>query len=134
MSAPKEKIKRNVTELILYGIIGAISASIDFALFYVLAVRLGIYYIAANCMSVLGGILTSFTLNRSFNFRVKDKTVVRFGLFFTCGMLGLALSNIILWVGVKSCLTEIITKMVSIFIVALIQFLFNKFVTFRQVN
>ena len=134
MSSSKEKIKRNVSQLILYGIIGGISASIDFVAFYVLAVKLGMYYIAANCVSVLGGIITSFTLNRSLNFKVTDKAIVRFGLFFTCGMFGLALSNFILWVGVKCCFTETNAKVVSIFIVAFLQFIFNKFVTFRKVG
>ena len=79
------------------------------------------------------GIFTSFTLNRTVNFKVTDKVAVRFGLFFVIGMFGLALSNAILWVGIDTYhFSETLTKLVSIFVVAFIQFLFNKFITFKQ--
>lgn len=119
----------------LYGIIGGIAASIDFILFNILTIYVGLHYINANCLSVLFGILTSFSLNRNFNFKVTDKIAARFGLFFTCGILGLLLSNAILWLGVEQYhFSETITKIASIFIVAFIQFLFNKFITFKQVK
>lgn len=130
---PKEKIKRNIKQLILYGIIGCMSASVDFAFYNVLAIYVGLHYIIANSLSVLTGILTSFSLNRTFNFKVTDKIVVRFSLFFTCGMFGLLLSNAILWLGVDNYhFSEIGTKAVSIFVVAFLQFIFNKFITFKR--
>lgn len=120
-------------QLLLYGLIGCLSAGIDFICFNILTVYAGVYYIIANCLSVLVGIVVSFTLNRTFNFRVSDKIAQRFGLFFCIGMLGLVLSNAILWVGVELChLTEMISKIASILIVAFIQFIFNKFITFKQ--
>ena len=128
-----ENIKRNFEQLILYGIIGCLSATVDFVFYNVLAICIGLHYIIANSISVLIGILTSFSLNRTFNFKVKDKIVVRFSLFFTCGMLGLFLINAILWLGIDNYhFSEIGTKIVSIFIVALLQFIFNKFITFKQ--
>lgn len=130
---PKEKIKRNIKQLILYGVIGCMSASVDFAFYNVLAIYVGLHYIIANSLSVLTGILTSFSLNRTFNFKVTDKIVVRFSLFFTCGMFGLLLSNAILWLGVDNYhFSEIGTKAVSIFVVAFLQFIFNKFITFKR--
>lgn len=48
-------------------------------------------------------------------------------------MLGLALSNTILWIGIEySHFNETVTKITSIFIVALFQFLFNKLITFKS--
>lgn len=135
MSTPKAKIKRNIKQLTLYGIIGAIAASIDFAFFNILTIYTGLHYIVANCISVLAGIFTSFSLNRTFNFKVTDKTAIRFGIFFTIGILGLALSNVILWLGVEQYkYDETITKIASIFIVAFIQFILNKFITFKRTN
>ena len=129
----KEELKRNLKQLILYGIIGCISASVDFAFYNVLTICVGLHYIIANSFSVLTGIFTSFSLNRAFNFKVTDKIVVRFSLFLTSGMLGLLLSNVILWIGVDNChFSEIGTKVFSIFAVALLQFIFNKFITFKQ--
>lgn len=129
-----EKTKKDLKQLVLYGIIGGLAASLDFIFFYILTLYIGIYYITANCLSVLLGIITSFSLNRTLNFKVTDKTAVRFSLFFTCGILGLLLSNAILWLGIEQYhLSETITKTASIFIVAFMQFIFNKFITFKQI-
>jgi putative flippase GtrA len=132
-NTPKKAIRKGLKQLILYGIIGSAAASIDFALFHILILWSDIYYIVANCISVLTGILLSFSLNRSITFKVTDKIHFRLGLFFTCGMLGLALSNTILWIGIEySHFNETVTKITSIFIVALFQFLFNKLITFKS--
>jgi putative flippase GtrA len=90
------------------------------------------YYLAANCISVLAGIATSFSLNRTYNFKVKDKTIRRFSIFLMVGLCGMLLSNLILWMGIdKMGGDELIVKLASIFLVALFQFLLNKYVTFR---
>lgn len=118
--------------LILYGIIGSFTASLDFLVFTLLTRVLDINYLVANCISVLVGITTSFYLNRNYNFKVSDKTAQRFSIFLAVGLTGLLMSNIILWVGIdKMHINESITKLASIVLVVFFQFLLNKFVTFR---
>ena len=118
--------------LILYGIIGSFTASLDFLVFTLLTRVLDINYLVANCISALVGITTSFYLNRNYNFKVNDKTAQRFSIFLAVGLTGLLMSNLILWVGVeKMHLNESITKLASIVLVVFFQFLFNKFITFR---
>ncbi|MBR6981700.1 MAG: GtrA family protein [Prevotella sp.] len=118
--------------LILYGIIGSFTASLDFLVFTLLTRSLGVNYLVANCISVLVGITTSFYLNRTYNFKVSDKTAQRFSIFLAVGLTGLLMSNLILWVGIdKMHLNESITKLASIVLVVFFQFLFNKFITFR---
>lgn len=119
--------------LFLYGIIGGFTSSLDFIVFTLLTKYAGIFYLVANCISVLVGITTSFILNRSYNFKVKNKTGQRFAIFLTVGLCGLCLSNLILWLGInKMNLNEIITKLASIVIVVFFQFLANKYITFRE--
>lgn len=118
--------------LILYGIIGSFTSFLDFCVFTFLSSYVGIHYLVANCISVLVGITTSFLLNRSYNFRVKDKTKQRFAIFLTVGLCGLMLSNLILYIGIDMLHgEEIIVKLASILLVVGFQFLMNKFVTFR---
>ena len=118
--------------LILYGIIGSFTSTLDFLVFTALTRLVGINYLVANCISVLVGITTSFCLNRTYNFKVSDKTAQRFSIFLAVGLTGLLMSNLILWVGVeKMHLNESITKLASIVLVVFFQFLFNKFITFR---
>lgn len=119
--------------LILYGLIGGFTSSLDFAVFTFLTKYFGLFYIIANCISVLVGISTSFVLNRSYNFKVKNKTGLRFTIFLTVGLCGLCLSNLILWLGINKLEdNEILTKFASIFIVVFFQFLANKYITFRD--
>lgn len=119
--------------LILYGIIGSFTASLDAIVFSILSGYLGVYYLLANCISVLVGITTSFILNRKYNFKVNDKVKQRFLTFLTVGLLGLGLSNILLWIGYDKLGMDMIpTKLFSIVIVVIFQYLLNKFITFRK--
>ena len=56
-----------------------------------------INYVIANSIAYGFGVLSSFTLNRLFNFKVKDKTLIRFGRFLIVNICGLFLSNFILF-------------------------------------
>lgn len=123
---------RKFRNLILYGIIGCFTSALDFVVFTLLSAHVGLYYLLANCISVLVGITTSFFLNRTYNFKVKDKTIRRFSVFLTVGLCGLMLSNLILWVGVdKMGFGSSLVKFLSIVLVVFFQFLLNKYVTFR---
>lgn len=118
--------------LILYGIIGGFTSFLDFCLFTFLANYIGLNYLIANCISVLVGITTSFTLNRTYNFKVKDHYKRRFLVFLSVGLCGLLLSNIILFIGINLLhQKDILVKLASIILVVGFQFLLNKFVTFK---
>lgn len=119
--------------LILYGIIGSFSSFLDFIIYTLFTGYVGLFYITANCISVLMGITTSFTLNRKYNFKVKDKTGKRFLIFLTVGLCGLLMSNLILYV----CIAHLqynttLSKVLSIILVVFMQFLINKYITFKQ--
>lgn len=127
------RLYQRFRNLILYGIIGSFTSALDFAVFTLLSKYIGIHYIIANCISVLVGITTSFALNRSYNFRVKDKTGKRFLIFLTVGLCGLLLSNVILYVGIDMLSgDELIVKLASIVLVVGFQFILNKFITFKE--
>lgn len=127
------KLYHKFRTLILYGIIGCCSSGLDFIIFTFLVSFLGWNYIFANCCSVLAGIITSFTLNRNFNFRVKDKSKQRFGIFLFVGLSGMLLSNVILGVCISMFnLNDMLAKLLSIVLVVVFQFILNKNITFRQ--
>ena len=127
------RLYQRFRNLILYGIIGSFTSALDFVVFTMLSKYIGIHYIVANCISVLIGISTSFALNRSINFKVKDKTGKRFLIFLTVGLCGLLLSNVILYVGIDMLSgDELIVKLASIVLVVGFQFILNKFITFKE--
>jgi len=119
-------------QLFLYGLIGGFSAFVDFCVYTVLC-KTGVPYLIANVISTHCGIICSFLLNRSYNFKVKDKAKIRFLSFYIIGLIGLALSSGILYLAVSYYhFHEIHAKITTIIVVALLQFILNKFITFRK--
>ena len=120
-------------ELILYGLIGGFCTSLDFGLYTLLG--LWMPYLWANVLSVHAGIFCSFLLNRSLNFKVKDKAAQRFTIFYLVGLSGLALSEGLIWLlATRLGWGYVPAKLLTVFVVALYQFLLNKFITFRKSN
>lgn len=127
-----KEITQKFRFLILYGIIGTFSSGLDFAVFTSLVEFAELQYIVANGKSVFIGIVTSFFLNRKYNFKVEDQVLKRFLIFLSVGLCGLVLSNIILYVCIdKLFMHKIISKVVAIMLVVFFQFLANKFITFK---
>lgn len=119
--------------LILYGIIGSCSSGLDFSIYTLFVKVCDINYLLANCCSVLVGIVTSFVLNRRYNFKVTNHTARRFITFLCVGLLGLMLSNVILYLCIDyGSLNELVSKLLSIVLVVMLQFLVNKYVTFKR--
>ena len=119
--------------LILYGIIGCCTASLDFLIFTGLTQWTPTHYIVANAISCSTGILCSFLLNRKYNFKVTDHTMRRMVIFFSVGIFGLLLSSVILHFCIDNMQwNELISKLTSIVIVVIIQFFLNKYISFRE--
>lgn len=126
---------KKIRNLILYGIIGGFCASLDFGVYTLFYYFGALPYLWANVISTHVGIFTSFFLNRSYNFKVKDKTPLRFISFYVVGLTGLGMSSLMLWLMVdKLRLNELVCKLITIIVVALIQFSLNKRITFKTVN
>ena len=118
---------------ILYGIIGGFCAGIDFLIYTVLCHYGILPYLYANVVSIHIGIFASFILNRSVNFKVKDRTSMRFLSFYIVGLTGLGISTLMLYLMVdKAQWNEILCKLVTIVVVAVVQFLLNKYITFKS--
>lgn len=121
--------------LILYGIIGGFCAALDFGIYTALCYWNIMPYLWANIISIHIGIFTSFALNRSLNFKVKDKPATRFLSFYAVGLIGLGISELMLYLMVTiGGLNELFCKLLSIIVVAFVQFFLNKYITFKSHN
>ncbi len=117
---------------ILYGIIGGFCAALDFGVYTVLCYWNIMPYLWANVISIHVGIFTSFILNRSLNFKVKDRVAARFLSFYIVGVIGLGISELMLYLMVTiNGWNELICKLLSIIVVALTQFILNRYITFK---
>ena len=118
-------------EILKYGLIGSFSALIDITAFYLMRTA-AIPLYAANFFGINIGILISFLLNARFTFKKSDKMLSRGIKFFCIGYCGLLLSMGFLYLGVEMLgVPELIIKISSVFIIACIQFLLNKFISFK---
>ena len=127
------KLYGKFRNLILYGIIGSCTATLDFLIFTGLTLWTSIHYIVANVISCGIGILCSFLLNRKYNFKVTDHIMRRMLIFFSVGIFGMFLSSVILHFCIDNMQwNELFSKVTSIVIVVIIQFLLNKYISFRE--
>ena len=123
--------KTTIKNLILYGFIGGLAAVVDFGVFYGMNTGLGIDKFLANLISMHVGMLVSFSLNTTLNFKKTDKLFRRFLSYYVIVLGGMGISSAILWLGSFLTSSETIVKAFSVVLVAAIQFVFNKLITFK---
>lgn len=128
-----KKILVSQRELILYCVIGCSGVAIDYAVFAALTQWTPLHYQFANAISVSMGICNNFFWNAHLNFKVKDRMLLRFASFYCVGMIGLGISAALLYLFIEVCqINVMVSKLAIIFIVTVVQFVLNKFVTFKK--
>ena len=132
LGTPATELWRRHRSFVLYQLIGASGALLDLLLFLALYNAAGVHEQVATAISTSVGIANNFLLNSYLNFRKRDGMLRRFVRFYTVGLLGLALVAVLLlvfhsWLGVDAN----IVKVVSMPIVAVLQFLVNKRWSFK---
>lgn len=116
-----------------YGIVGALGLIVDMGIFYLLHKMLGTNYIVANIMSSSLAVVHNFILNSYFTFKVRDKLLKRFLSFYLIALAGMALSSGLLALMIDGFrMDSMIAKMISVLIVAMIQYFLNKKLTFGE--
>lgn len=131
----KTKLSR---KLILYVVIGGTGVALDLMIYSVLA---NIVFVSdgdtgpliANTISSSTATVYTFCLNVLFNFKVRDKLFMRFVSFFLVGLVGLAVSNTIIWIFVSNLnWGKNIVKFMTLFVVLVVQYNLNKHISFRS--
>lgn len=148
--------RKSFRQLVKYGLVGIVGLIIDMGLFYLLVYHFSVHYpFTAAISSLLGGkmsvsmldilvsnvigqtlaVINNFILNSYFTFKVTDSKLRRFAYFAGVAIIGMGISSLLLtlFIGVMG-IYDMVAKIMSIFIVAAIQFVINKFVTFKQHN
>ncbi|MDA3628687.1 GtrA family protein [Saccharopolyspora oryzae] len=113
--------------LLRYAMIGASGVLLDYLLFLLLYNTFGLHEQVANAISTTAGITNNFVLNALFNFRKRDRILVRFLRFYAVGLAGIGLTFVLLqvfsgWLGIDPNLV----KAASLPIVLIVQYTINK--------
>jgi len=131
----KTKLSR---KLILYVAIGGTGVLLDLMIYSVLANIIfvsdgDVGPIISNTISSSTATVYTFCLNVLFNFKVRDKLFMRFLSFFLVGLVGLAVSNTIIWIFVSNLnWGKNIVKFMTLFVVLVVQYNLNKHISFRS--
>ncbi len=112
-----------------YFFIGILAALIELSIFSLLINYIN--YIIANSIAFSLAVITSFTLNRLFNFKVEDKIIIRFGRFLLVNISGLLISNSIL-IYFSGFIPYVELKILSMPFVIFFQFIMNYLWTFKK--
>ncbi|PKW13613.1 GtrA family protein [Saccharopolyspora spinosa] len=113
--------------LLRYAVIGASGVLLDYLLFLLLFNAVGLHEQIANAISTTAGITNNFVLNTLFNFRKRDRILVRFLRFYAVGVAGIVWSFVLLqvfsgWLGIDPNLV----KAGSLPVVLIFQYSINK--------
>lgn len=125
------QIYRSHRHFFLYAIIGVISTGVEFVVFALLYKL--IPYLWANIIGFHCGIICSFLLNRSFNFKKEDRVILRFTTFYLIQLVCLAMNSLILYLCIGlGGINPLISKALSIVLTALLPFFLNRSITFSK--
>jgi len=121
-----------IKQTFLYCVIGGIAAIFDFGMFTIINIIYNYKHPeVANLISALFGFSISFTLNTRYNFKKADKLFKRFVSYFIICIIGTMISTCIMHL-LKATINLMLLKINLIALIAMIQFLLNKLITFRD--
>ena len=144
----------SIKQLVKYGLVGVVGLVIDMGVYYLLVTKYSVHYpFSVHISTLLGGrmsvgmldilisniisstlaVINNFILNSYFTFKVTDNKLKRFSSFAGIALVGMVISSMLLtlFIGVMK-MDDMLAKAFAIFIVAAIQFIINKFFTFKQ--
>lgn len=125
-------LKNEFKHLIKYGVIGCSGAGLDFLLYSLLVLLTPWHYQWINLLSTSCGILNNFFLNALLNFKTKDHLLLRLCSFYTVGLIGIGITATLLFLLIECfSINAVIAKIITIFVVTAVQFILNRFVTFK---
>lgn len=152
-------MKKGQKELIKYGIVGCVGLVIDMGIYFLLTkvwlveyspILLKIvspiikffkatddprttYVAITNVISSSLAVINNFILNSYFTFKVKDHKLRRFASFASIATFGVIISTSLITIFINNLeMNEMVAKAIAIVIVAMMQFLINKYFTFKR--
>jgi putative flippase GtrA len=120
-------------QFVVYCVIGASGAALDFLVYSLLVKETLLHYEVANAIGYASGTILSFFLNAHFNFKTRDWLAMRFLSFGGVAFLGWAMSAGILYVAVDRLeWNKYLAKLATIAVVVLLQYNLNRLISFKK--
>jgi len=149
-------VRKSLKELFKYELVGIVGLGVDLGVFFLFRDVFGIPYWIAAIIGNIAGIFNNFLMNSFFTFKTTDKIVKRgisfggiaaVGLVINAFMTPLTAEIFLPWIikvsseplgfspDIASAKTiQTIAKMLVTFFVAMLQFVANKYITFKKTD
>lgn len=124
-------LKKEVTRLVKFNIVGVMNTSIDFIVFYILTTFVSFSVVPAQIIAYSMGVINSYFMNRYWTFNVKGgHNKKQFLLFILVNLVALSVSTILIYLLVKVIEQVMIAKIIVTLIVMIINYLGQKYMIF----
>jgi len=122
-----------IAKFVKYALVGVLGLVVDMGVFYLMNKRFGVNYVVSNITSSTLAVIHNFILNSYFTFKVTDKKLKRFASFYFIALLGMGISTALLALFIDGLkMDSMVSKFISVFVVAICQYFLNKKLTFRN--
>jgi putative flippase GtrA len=120
-------------QFVVYCVIGASGAALDFLVYSLLVKETRLHYEVANAIGYASGTILSFFLNAHLNFKTRDWLAMRFLSFCGVAFLGWMISAGILYAAIDRLeWNKYLAKLATIFVVVLLQYNLNRLISFKK--
>lgn len=130
-------------EMILYLVFGVLTTALNYVVYFIFVVPLGVHYEISNCIAWVAGVIFAYFTNRSvvFNSQAKGikKKLIEAGEFVAARLFSLVAEMLILWLLIDIiplCPDEnwnnLIAKFIGAVIVVILNYIASKFVIFKK--
>jgi putative flippase GtrA len=118
-------------QFIKFGIVGLGNTLITFIVYFIL-VKLSVYYVIANIIGYIAGVINSFFWNSSWVFKKSKRDLSLLIKFVIVNLITLAITSFILYIGVdKLNVSKYAAQIISTLIGILFNYTLNKLWTFK---
>ncbi len=121
-------------QFLKFGVVGLLSAGIDWGIYYVLTRHFGVFYLTAKVISFVVSAVNSYIWNRRWTFRSDNPNqATEFTKFFVVALIGMGLNALLMLLIVgRMKQRDIVGLVLATGVVAIWNFVVNRLWTFRK--
>ena len=130
-------------EMILYLVFGVLTTALNYIVYFIFAVPLGVHYEISNCIAWVAGVIFAFLTNRSIVFNSQamgfKKKFIEAIEFVAARLFSLVAEMVILWFFIDIVplypdekWNSLIAKFIGAVVVVILNYIASKFVIFKK--